>query len=240
MGKQSVARSVLAAADVLATASKRATTWWQRHWIWVVGLPLGAWCALVLALTWKYAGHPVAEVSEVFSQMQMVITATQAAIAFVVGLAVMYSARTAAESARQARERKLSEAHSARVGRLLAFAGAAVDVAAHGGTLATLQRAGLRRRLPSPRVEEELRVVTWRDLVTASSAAARALQHLRFANDPVLNPAEDLFGTLNEIVRLATEGEVEAVEEQVDLVGGRVREFESFIQRLDPHSPRGR
>ncbi|HEX2058179.1 MAG TPA: hypothetical protein VHI71_07395 [Actinomycetota bacterium] len=234
MDKARVLRAVIAVGDRVDAVGGRAAKWWQRWWIWVITLPLAGWCFIVMALTWKYAGQPVAEVSDLFSQMQMLITATQAVIAFAVGIAVMYSSKTAADAVRQTRQRDLDEAHRACIGRALAFTGAAVEVAFHGGMFATAQRSGLKRRLTSPRVEEEVRLMAWKDLSAASSAAAKALQHLRYVDDDFLDSAEDLFALIGEIVQDASAGEIEAVESKAALVASGARDLETMIKQLDP------
>lgn len=228
--------TIVRAGEGVAKLGARVQRWWRRRWIVVVATPLGLWCLVVFALTWKYIGERVASISEVFAQMQMLITTTQALIGFVVGVAVMHSARAAAESTRQAAARALREAHSERVGRALAFVGAASDASVHAGMLAMLQRTGLKKRLPSPRAEEELRLVTWQSLTAAVSASAKALQHLRYSDDDILEPATALFAVVQEVVQDAAAGRSGAIEEKADLIGRRSIEIEEMVTDRDPRT----
>ncbi|HEX2294275.1 MAG TPA: hypothetical protein VHN37_03090 [Actinomycetota bacterium] len=148
----------------------------------------------------------------------------------------MYSAKTAADAGRRADRRDIDDKRRERAGRALAFTGAVVDASTYGGTFATLQREGLRRRLVTPRAEEELRLVTWRELSGAASAAARALQHIRYADDDFLSQAEELFRATLEIVQDAASGEVEAVEAKSELIGSKARDLERIVKQQDPRS----
>lgn len=234
MTLREIVGSVIKAYERGTALASRGRLWWRRWWLWVIGVPMVLGVYVVIRVMWKIAGQPVPGVSELFSQMQMVISGTQAVIALVVGLTVMYSAKTTADSHREERRRALDDAHSARVSRAVAIAGAAVDAATYGGTLATIQKQSLSRFRVPVRGEEQLRLETWKGLTDAASAAARAVQHVRFSEDEALESAEQLLAVVTEVVRLAAAGDFEGVDSQANLVREGADELLMLTKSLNP------
>lgn len=208
--------------------------WFRDWWIWILGISVGLWVALQMIVVWRIGSKPVLGTEGLISQMDMVIGSTQMILAFVVAIAAMNSTRHASRMAMLAIEQDTQTKIRERTHAIDAAIGFAYESAAYAGSLAELQRVGLkwyRRWLPDSRAQLEFSVSISRQLMESVAAAVKAADRLRYSFPDLAPQAVVLSEAVDECLRLSSRGEAEGLLSQAATIRDVAEELRGKAER---------